>query len=1470
MAPTTAFCARDREDNCREMALRVHCLDSGWGTPTASQLRRLLGLQCAVGQVVAGDCGEVAVYESPTWTANVTLQLERSPRDSFMHIVLKWCDQCQNASNNGAAAGKSDPPEWWLASEELEVFCDPYSTQIATEHKDVPVNAFALGCFLGYNTFVAHFDSTYTMPPPPSPLSSAKSSSSLSGKSMSGKRGKKGRAVKSSSPSDGTSSSAKTPCPNSELTSSEGFKVTQCNAHFEHCYNGLYLYFVDVRKRSSTLFRLLVRYSTICRIILRKTSPTSTIVYLQLLHPPLLYKVCAGNSATSQCNREGDYLPQFDLSDTTPWDRAVEFGEGPFKCGSDVLGRSRMMRLTLSGPRHWAPLCNLILRTRKNAQVFYAPVRELLARELKAVARPSVQDFGVVYALLSVWSESFQVTDELAMDAQSCRETLLELSARAEECPRALEEALFEIYFSLSQGKVFWFRSALEHLYFRYRAHRQRIDVFTGSVIAQELPSHMVKVRKVILTPTRRVYMPPQLVCKSRLLQHCDPDYALRIVVRDDDCKLISFSLGACKDDFLSAVIKPPLSSGLKIGGRRFMFLGCSTSQLRSHGVWFYAHDNQGRTAEQIRDGIGDLSTIVSVPKFMARLGQAFSQSLGLLTVPSQNTSVEPDIRHAAPGRSSDGSHREYIFSDGIGRISHGLLRKVHHALELEEGEEPCAVQIRYGGCKGMLLLDPTLSGCRIVFRESMRKFHSDHSDLYVLKTSKPRVLYLNRPMITILEQSGIKAEVFLMLQNKILDSFIDSMMDPHEAAHVLRSYCALRLPYKELAGVGIDLTVEPFFRALVCAVNKKVLKELRTKARILVPPNYGRTMFGVLDETGTLEYGQVFVQYSNDMLRYKVNDPATILEGDVIVTKNPCMNPGDIRKLEAVNVPQLHHVRDCIVFPQKGERPHPDEMAGSDLDGDEYSVLWYEDLIFNNNCNPMHYHSDPPKERKASIGVQDMVDFFCQYIKGDKIGLIANAHLVWADILDSGINSHRCRELARKCAVNLDFAKCGDLKGFQNSEKPPMYPDFMEKLDTKNTYCSRKVLGQLYRNCKKVELSTECLEVVEESLPDPRLLLEGREQFLKEATSAYKRYAKKIRALLKSYRIETESEAFSGAVSKLSKYMKENDPTDMAMVLESQVEHVVRRTREEFFSEQLDEAHEKLKASAWYQVTYELQSSEGGIQSFPWVVYDVLMRIVVNTSSCLPVPASRNSFCQRLGALLLGLPHPGGGDQDGTQHGDTQVLTNLLRLMYDWIDSSREFLFVKNTEELGVYKSIMREACFKVSRSISRDMPPHKLVILCLRFACAWCLKIFQGGSDGEVISKECRRRYRLGHLALITLNRLSMSGNLAYLRRAPEGCPSTELIRIYINREDEEFFEILRRYEDIIKKIMMDWSGVEDIQCDLKTDRMDEWFLQLMVTGSRWALERLKEIVVYPSFREVLLLAFEREKNAIGGTLE
>jgi RNA dependent RNA polymerase len=42
-----------------------------------------------------------------------------------------------------------------------------------------------------------------------------------------------------------------------------------------------------------------------------------------------------------------------------------------------------------------------------------------------------------------------------------------------------------------------------------------------------------------------------------------------------------------------------------------------------------------------------------------------------------------------------------------------------------------------------------------------------------------------------------------------------------------------------------------------------------------------------------------------------------------------------------AVNVPALEYIVDCVVFPSRGQRPQPTEMAGGDLDGDQYFAIF-------------------------------------------------------------------------------------------------------------------------------------------------------------------------------------------------------------------------------------------------------------------------------------------------------------------------------------------------------------------------------------------------------------------------------------------------------------------------------------------------------------------------------------------------
>ena len=87
--------------------------------------------------------------------------------------------------------------------------------------------------------------------------------------------------------------------------------------------------------------------------------------------------------------------------------------------------------------------------------------------------------------------------------------------------------------------------------------------------------------------------------------------------------------------------------------------------------------------------------------------------------------------------------------------------------------------------------------------------------------------------------------------------------------------------------------------------------------------------------------------------------------------------------------------------------------------------MTWLPELIFEReNATPMEPTNMTKAIHKGYITLADMSRYVVEYIKNDKLGPIANAHLAQAD--RCGIFSETCTEIAQVHAKAVDFAKTG------------------------------------------------------------------------------------------------------------------------------------------------------------------------------------------------------------------------------------------------------------------------------------------------------------------------------------------------------------------------------------------------------------------------------------------------------------
>lgn len=371
----------------------------------------------------------------------------------------------------------------------------------------------------------------------------------------------------------------------------------------------------------------------------------------------------------------------------------------------------------------------------------------------------------------------------------------------------------------------------------------------------------------------------------------------------------------------------------------------------------------------------GDFSKIDAPHKYGSRVGMSFSDSFQACHVPLDAIDEIADVI-------SERQNTSYCFTEGCGQISPWLARRVWRLVraraapllqvELPAEPVPSAFQVRLQGCKGVLVVNPALAaatpnadddaaawprGPHVRLRKSMVKYFAPHhGQLEVLHWSAPERGLLTRQIVAVLSFLGIRDETLLA---KLADycaalqrpaSWIGGggvASAPSVAAAAAAEFASLD-QLRRMLESGVS-AAEPHAAAVLAALDRTARLELLRSTAFVV--GRSRHALGVVDELGVLNYGEVFFQFTASA------DARLALSQRVFVTKTPCMHQGDVRVLQAVDVPALHHIVDCVVFPQRGPRPHASEIGGSDLDGDMYLICWDRDLIPPAHAHPATWH---------------------------------------------------------------------------------------------------------------------------------------------------------------------------------------------------------------------------------------------------------------------------------------------------------------------------------------------------------------------------------------------------------------------------------------------------------------------------------------------------------------------------------
>jgi superfamily II DNA helicase RecQ len=449
------------------------------------------------------------------------------------------------------------------------------------------------------------------------------------------------------------------------------------------------------------------------------------------------------------------------------------------------------------------------------------------------------------------------------------------------------------------------------------------------------------------------------------------------------------------------------LDHGFKtvVGDRLYRFIPSGDGHLKERKLMFFAVSGQMLDPflpqsflqwhiPMSRDPFSEYfsnSDIISI-KFFARFQLCFSASAVAMTLATDEYEFCDDIELEVPEIS-----KKVCATDGCGRAPPEFFVKVQRAFKLDY--VPSCVQIRFGGCKGLLHVDTSVS--KVQFRrKSQRKYVFDDAAIDQRQieitswspshraATSDMTAKLNLQLAFVLRSMGVPDEFFFSLLQDTRELVLGAIgkgspdkLHRDAALDFVRKFKGMPQceQIREILEQDIlDVTHPYVIRGLKFAIDL-LLNPIQSSFHMPVPEM--KFLYGVPDPTGILEYGQCFVflgEAADGAVHRRFEDT------EVLVGRNPMQHPGDVRKLIAVFVQELYNMKlvNVIVFPVKGNPKTGqllnDEMSGGDFDGDQYIFIWNREITKHaKNHDPYPYYLDgnPLAKMSSSVACSSSLD---------------------------------------------------------------------------------------------------------------------------------------------------------------------------------------------------------------------------------------------------------------------------------------------------------------------------------------------------------------------------------------------------------------------------------------------------------------------------------------------------------------